>query len=102
MSTSQIRLSAPIVVLADLLVEWDSEQNKLRVADVEDKTISVFSRGEVYRVAPNAPVGCVNIPETEDLPGLVRVLSKNHIVEVVATRRDDFNYSQTHVCRILI
>lgn len=86
-----------------ITVEWDSKNNKLRIAEHDtNKTINVYSNGSCYGLLPESPHGMVNIIESDDIPGLVRVLESNKVIKVVRSFVDDITGDRVAVGIVLM
>lgn len=86
-----------------ITVEWDKRNNKLRIAEHDtDKTINVYSNGSCYGLLPESPDGMVNIIESDNIPGLVRVLESNGVIKVVRSFIDDVTGYRVAVGIVLI
>lgn len=86
-----------------ITVEWDKKNNKLRIAKHDtDKTINVYSNGSCYGLLPESPQGMVNIIESDDIPGLIRVLESNGVIKVVRSFIDHVTGYRVAVGIVLI
>jgi hypothetical protein len=80
----RIALQTVVATTTNIAVEWDAVMNRLRVEDPRTgATIVVYSNGEVYRVAPEAPRGHIVIPVGEQMPRIVEALVHAGVIRVV-------------------
>lgn len=101
--TSPKTFKALVSRVEHITVEWDKKNNKLRIAEHDtDQTINVYSNGSCYGLLPESPQGMVNIIESDDIPGLVRVLESNGVIKVVRSFIDDVTGCRVAVGIVLI
>lgn len=91
-------------VVERLTVEYNRTANKLRIGDINDKTLAVYSNGAVYRVLPQAGPGCVIIATDKRFPNLVQSLEAQKLVEIVQHRVDKMSryVQEYYIVRVLI
>jgi len=103
MTTNRINIRTAVTQPRDLVVEWNANMNRLRVADPEtDETLAVYSNGEIYRVMREAPLGSVTITVTDQMPRIVESLVRGGIIKVTSKTRDAFSYDVAVTAEVLI
>lgn len=91
-------------VVERLTVEYNRTANKLRIGDINDKTLAVYSNGAVYRVLPQADPGCIIIPVDKRFPNLAQSLEAQKFISIIKYHVDKSRHysSGYHVVRVLI
>ncbi|MDP9904697.1 hypothetical protein [Arthrobacter bambusae] len=102
MSARTIKGVVARITHEELHVEYDSHQNKLRVADRADNTLAVLTDDAVYQVAPAAPTGHVIVRKYQNIPDLIGVLTRQGVVETVNEGFDPIMRETATTARMLI
>lgn len=81
--TAVAAFQTEVSVKQDLIVEWNKDMNRLRIADTTTgKNLAVYGNGEVYGVQPEAPAGQVVITVDALMPRIVESLAHAGFIRV--------------------
>lgn len=98
-------INALVSVVNEVIIEWDSDKNKLRVEirpDAQFKTLAVFGQEAVYGLLPAVPAGQIIVRNSEILPDIVRTLERQKMIRIISRHYDRVTYTEYAVAEVLI